>query len=156
MSLPPGFVLLVDTAIAREIMALLMLVIVAAAVLGHFLEEIVVEFLLRISILIMICLMIYMAFGLMGFYFKPPSNSAEQVARAEKWANAGLVIAAIVAVELGASSGKKDGTSEPGKRRGAMFFRWLWIGLCFASWIGHVAGGWVGLLTITVPAVLIF
>jgi hypothetical protein len=34
--------------------------------------------------------------------------------------------------------------------------QWLWLGFCFAGWIGHLAGKWVGLLTITLPAVVIF
>ncbi len=36
------------------------------------------------------------------------------------------------------------------------FTAWLWIAICAVCAVGYVAGRWVGLLTITLPAILIF
>lgn len=43
-----------------------------------------------------------------------------------------------------------------GKRRGAVFVPVLWLGYCVICAIGYWAGGLLGLLTITLPAVLLF
>jgi regulator of protease activity HflC (stomatin/prohibitin superfamily) len=42
------------------------------------------------------------------------------------------------------------------KGRAGRFAAWLWVGFCAFCALGYAAGGWVGLLTITLPAVLIF
>lgn len=176
--LPPELSPLLTT--AAEIAALGIFVIVAAVILGYLLEKIAFEFLLRIFIFVLLCLMVYVVFGLIGWHSlsaldpfgniitksrgiylqlvfrRSPDMTNLRVARVQGWATAGLVLAIMVATGLMVLSGKKDGTSEPGKRRGGIFVPGLWIGFCFASWIGHVAGGWVGLLTITVFAVSLF
>ena len=142
------FVLLIPLVI--EILALAMFVLVAAGILGRFLNSVVGEFLLEIPFLLLTCLAFYILFGLVGFGFELSPNQTTWVA------NAGLVIGVVAAAGLGASSGRRNGTSEPGKRRGAWFFLCLWVGFCFVSWIGHAAGGWLGLLVITAPAMLGF
>jgi hypothetical protein len=68
----------------------------------------------------------------------------------------GLVIAVILVTGLGALVGRWMAGSQSGKRRGAILVAGLWSGFCLAGWIGHMAGKWVGLLTITLPAVMIF
>jgi regulator of protease activity HflC (stomatin/prohibitin superfamily) len=141
---------------ATKIAALGAFAFVAALIFGRLWDNIVLEFLLRISVFTFICLVIYIVFGLIGYSFEPPTDLAARVDKAQGWATAGLVIAVIVTTGLGVLVGKGEGSSEPGKRRGAIFTPALWLWFCFASLIGHIAGGWVGLLTITVPAVLVF
>jgi len=153
LPLSPEFTPLI--AAATEIIALGLFVGVAAVVLGRLVDEIVSELLMVISLLMVICVMGYMLLGLVGLLLPAP-DLATRAAKAQGWATAGLVIAAIAVAGLEALTGRDLGSSEPGKRRGTIFFPGLWIGFCLASWIGHTAGGLVGLLTITVPAVMIF
>lgn len=148
LPVPPMFAPLI--AAITEIITLAIFVVIAAVILGRLLNSIASELLAVIFIFIVICLLSYMVFWLIGFALVPPP---EQATKAQGWATAGLVTAAIAVAVLG---GRNIRSSKPGKRRGAIFFPGLWIGFCFASWIGHIAGGWVGLLTITVPAVVIF
>jgi len=158
MSLPPELALLIDTIIAKEILALGILAVLAAAILGYLSDRVFGAFILAMlsCIASLICLTGYIVFGLIGYTSVPPSDPIARVAKAEDWATVGLVVAIIVVAGLGVLFGKKMGNSEPGKRRGAIFVSGLWIGCCFASWIGHRAGGWVGLLAITLPAVTVF
>jgi hypothetical protein len=135
---------------ATEIIALGIFVVTAVVILGRLLNSVAGEFLLEIPLLLLICLISYAIFGLIGVGLKLSPNQVTRVA------DVGLVIGVVAAAGWGASSGRKNGTSEPGKRRGAWFFLCLWLGFCFASWVGHAAGGWLGLLTITAPAVLGF
>ena len=138
------------TTTAIEIFALIIFVLVAAGILGRLLNDVVGEFLLEISLLLSVCLVFYILFGFIGVGLKLPPNQVTWIT------NVGLVIGIVAAAGLGASSGRRNGTSEPGKRRGAWFFLCLWLGFCFVSWVGHAAGGWLGLLIITAPAMLGF
>ncbi|MBU0704676.1 MAG: hypothetical protein KKC18_12515, partial [Chloroflexi bacterium] len=146
--LPPEFAPLIPT--VTEVIALTIFVFVAIGILGRFLNSVVGEFLLEIPFLLLTCLAFYILFGLIGVGLKLSPNQITWVA------NAGLVIGAAVASIWEVWGGRKNGTSEPGKRRGAWFFLCLWLGFCFVSWIGHAAGGWLGLLVITAPAMLGF
>jgi len=155
LPLPSELAPLIATVV--EIIALGALVIAVAVILGHFLESIVGEFLLVVFFpLIVICLTGYMLFGLAGFALVSDPDLATRAAKAEGWATVGLVMSVIFATGLSVLLGRDMGTSEPGKRRGAIFFPGLWVGFCLASWIGHTSGGWVGLLVITLPAMVIF
>ena len=143
--LPPEFALFVAT--VAEIIALGTFVVVLAMILSYLLDKIVGELSLVIFLFITTCLAGYVVFGFVGWYF---------FKKAQGWATAGLVIAIIFVAGLAALIGKRLGSSESGKRRGAIFVPGLWIGFCFASWVGHRASTWVGMLTITVPTVMIF
>jgi hypothetical protein len=81
-----------------EIAALSVFALAAALILGYLWDNIVREFLLRVFLFTLVCLVGYAAFEL-----------------------AGLVIAVIVTTGLGALVGRREGSSEPGKRRGAIY-----------------------------------
>jgi len=140
-----------------EVAGLGLFVVVATIILGYLSDRLVGALMLALPSLgaVLICLTGYAGPFLLGFFLKPPGDTGKRVARAQGWATAGLAIAIIVVAALAARFGKKRGTSKAGKRRGALFVAGLWLGFCLASWIGHRAGGWVGLLTITLPAVAI-
>lgn len=64
---------------------------------------------------------------------------------------AGLLSAIILTTVLAHRLGKGIG-----KRRGALFVPSLWLGFCGSCMIGYVAGGLLGLLTITLPSIIVF
>jgi hypothetical protein len=154
--LPPELTSLAAT--VEEIIALGTFALALAGILGYRANKWDGAFPLVMlsSVATLICLAGYIGFGLLGYSSRPAADMAGRIARTGAWAPVGLVIAVIVVAGLGARAGRRMGTSEPGKRRGAIFVPALWIGFCFACWIGHRAGMWVGLLCITLPAVMIF
>lgn len=66
-----------------------------------------------------------------------------------QWVGLGIAIALVTvgAWYLGSSFGKE---------RGAVFVPGLWLGYCASCAMGYWAGGWVGLLTITLPSWIVF
>jgi hypothetical protein len=162
--LPPEFAPLLT--IVAEIIVLGVFLIVTLGILGYFLNErFGALFLATLPVMALwVCPAFYAAFGLAGLSIQPPADLELSevgrlewsVATARNWGAVGLVLAIIIVAGIGALVGSKFGGSEPGKRRGAILIPGLWLGFCFAGWIGHQAGSWVGLLTITLPAVAIF
>jgi hypothetical protein len=162
--LPPEFAPLLT--IVAEIIVLGVFLIVTLGILGYFLNERFGALLLATLPLmaLWICPAFYAAFALAGLSIQPPADLELgevgrlewSVATARNWGAVGLVLAIIIVAGTGALVGSKFGGSESGKRRGAILIPGLWLGFCFAGWIGHQAGSWVGLLTITLPAVAIF
>jgi regulator of protease activity HflC (stomatin/prohibitin superfamily) len=63
----------------------------------------------------------------------------------------GLLVAILLVTLLASRIGKSFG-----KERGAVFVPALWLGYCASCAIGVWAGGWLGLLTITLPSLIIF
>ena len=155
--LPPELSPLAST--VAEIIALGIFIITAAALLGYLSDSTFGALIASMLSLVAasVCLGGYIGFARIGYFsFSPPSNPAGRLARSESWAMIGLLIAVMLVGGLGALLGKKLGGSESGKRRGAIFLPALWFGFCFACWISHRAGTWVGLLTIAIPTVMIF
>jgi hypothetical protein len=72
---------------------------------------------------------------------------------AQRWI---LVVLGLVLALLLAGLGWLLATSQPGRRRAAITWPALWLGFVLACAIGYGAGGRVGLLTITAPAVVVF
>jgi hypothetical protein len=64
---------------------------------------------------------------------------------------AGLLVSILIVTYLAYRLGRGFG-----KKRGAIFVPALWLAYCVSCAIGYTAGGWVGLLTITVPSLLVF
>ncbi len=135
------------TPLVLKILALIVFVFIAGEVMDRLLKGVVGEFLLEIPLLLSVCLICYIIFGLIGVFGLPSQVTLV--------ANIGLVIGVALATVLGVNNGRQKSTSESGKQRGTWFFLYLWLGFCFASWIG-IASDWKGLLIITIPAVLIF
>jgi regulator of protease activity HflC (stomatin/prohibitin superfamily) len=63
----------------------------------------------------------------------------------------GLLAAVLLVTFLASRIGKSFG-----KERGAVFVSALWLGFCASCAIGYWAGGWLGLLTITLPSLIVF
>lgn len=60
---------------------------------------------------------------------------------------AAMVLVAILAIQVGARLGS---------RRGSVFMPTLWLGFCASCGTGYWAGGLLGLLTVTLPGLVIF
>jgi regulator of protease activity HflC (stomatin/prohibitin superfamily) len=63
----------------------------------------------------------------------------------------GLLVAILLVTFLAYRIGKAFG-----KKRGSIFVPALWLGFCASCAAGYVAGGWLGLVLITVPSWLVF
>ncbi|MBN1180624.1 MAG: hypothetical protein JXD18_15550, partial [Anaerolineae bacterium] len=75
---------------------------------------------------------------------------------ARNWARLGFLLAALLRARRMARAAISEATSDAGKKRANGFFQGLWLGYCFAVVYGYLMGGFVGIVTITFPAVLLF
>jgi hypothetical protein len=144
-------------AVAIELLVLGAFVVLAAGVLGYLSRRWDGAFFLGTMTFMVpfVCVTGYALFGFIGYLLESP-ESAQRVTTAQGWAAVGLVLSILIVALLGSSYARSMGGSDEGKRRGARFLPALWLGFCFAGWIGHLAGGLLGILTVTFPAVAMF
>jgi hypothetical protein len=141
-----------------EMLVLGAYVVIAAAVLGYLAHKVDGAIFLATLVVMVpfICIVAYVVFGVIGMAVGSSADPADQIARAERWATVGLVIGILAVAGMAALYGRGLAGSEPGKKRATFFLPGLWLGFCFSSWVGHRTGGWLGLLTITLPAQIMF
>jgi len=141
-----------------ELLALGALLILGAAVLGYLSDRWpgVLYVVSSVPIIPLICLAGYFLFGLAGGFLRPPEQLSARLARVQNWADAGLVAAVVIVAVVAYTTGSDWSTSRQGQKRGSTLLLGLWLHFCVAAWIGHVAAGVLGILTITFPAVVVF
>lgn len=158
LDLPSQFPVLLQDLGRLGILGISLLVFLVVA--ERFGKELVGEFMIRALPQLFVCIIGYILFGLLGIVFhigirgRGFASMPEEPIRA--WAIVGLVLTALLSTWLIGLSARRDATSDRGKRRGAWFFRGLWIGFCIAGLIGHWAGSMAGLFLLTIPAIVLF
>jgi regulator of protease activity HflC (stomatin/prohibitin superfamily) len=90
-----------------------------------------------------------LAAGMLGFFAAMASGICFAGVLIGGWAGllAAILVVAYLAYRVGGGFGKK---------RGSVFVLGLWLAYCGSCAVGYSAGDWVGLLTITLPSLLIF
>ena len=156
MVLSPELTALVDG--LPELLALSALLVLGTVLLGYLSDRWTGAFyvLSSVPIVPLICLAGYIILGLIGYASKPPEQPIAHTERVKNWATVGLFISLIVTAVLAYGTGKSWSTSEQGKSRGSRFLLGAWLHFCLAGWIGHLAAGILGVLTIALPAVAVF